>query len=356
MKRLLAVFLLGLYLSGTAIAQELPKELLRSEALLEYDLQQESEGGGLQNFIKQVKEKGATVFGKQMKNALNSGIRILVICGVGAIAVSFAKAGSLPMSERVVELACICLLILSVYSDTRSILAESRQAVEEIGVFSKVLMPGFTTWAAAAGKPLSAVAVAGGAMVYTNTVCTIGVNWFFPMVLFYIFVAMAGYIGSNSVTQGIGTMLKSAMFWLIKLSLGGITLYLTISGAISAGGDGVTVKTAKAIAGVVPVVGSAIGSAAEGVLAGAASMRNVVGAIGIVGILSVVLMPFIRLAVYMVVFRCIAFVSSSITSSGMSKCIEAIAAGYSMAMGLLAVASGGVIMALTLSISVFGGL
>lgn len=356
MKRWLVVLVLLVWSGGVCAAQELPKELVQSEALLEYNLDSRQEGNGLQNFVKQVKEQGASMFGKQMKNALNSGIRILVICGVGAIAVSFAKAGGFGMSERVVELACICLLILSVYGDTRSILNESRQAVEEIGIFSKVLMPAFTTWAAAAGKPLSAIAVTGGAMVYTNGVCSIGVSWFMPMVFLYIFVAMAGYIGSNSVTQGIGNMLKSALFWMVKLCLGGITLYLTISGAVAAGGDGLTVKTAKAVASVVPVVGAAIGNAAEGVLAGAASMRNVVGAVGIVGIFSVVLMPFIRLAVYMVVFRLIAFVSSSVTSGGMAKCIEAISSGYAMAMGLLAAASGGIIMALTLGISVFGGL
>ena len=92
---------------------------------------------------------------------------------------------------------------------------------------------------------------------------------------------LAGNIGQNPMAEGIADGMKNALFFGIKLCLMGVSFYMTLSGAVMAAGDSVTVRTAKAAVSIIPGVGASVASVAESVLASASFLRNTIGVFGV---------------------------------------------------------------------------
>lgn len=337
-------------LSFTACAYEIPRDFL-SELPFESDGSvgdiQEQGKNLLNTFIDSIKSEIGKFFQK--------GLKILMICGACAVGGVIKKADEDSKGERLIELSGVCLLMMVSVADTKNIILESKDVIEQIGVFSKILMPLLTTWASCAGKPLSAVAITGGATVYINLCCIMADKLIFPLIMVYILLKTAGMTGDNPIAEGIADAMKNGLFFAVKLCLMGVTFYMTLSGCIMSAGDSSVLKTAKAAVSIIPGVGSAVASVTESIVSGAAVIRNAVGVLGVMAIMFFALNSFVKLFVNMVIFKAVSVISTAFTSGLMSKTVDTIANGYAMALGMLAAVSGGVIMAIALCISVFGG-
>ena len=300
-------------------------------------------------------ERVKTFSKSEIKSGLKKSVNIIVICGICAIAGIFKKTDEDAKGRRIVETAGVCLLLMTSLTDTKSLLIESRDAITEMGVFSKIMMPLLATWASCAGKPVSAVAITSGAMVYTSACCAVAENMMFVLIITFILLKTAGIAGDNIIAKGMADALKNGLMYIVKICLAGISFYITLSGCIMSAGDSTAVKTAKAAVNVLPGIGSAVAGVTESIIAGAAVIRNSIGALGVIAVLFIAAGPFVKAFISMAIFRITAVISSAFTSNVLADTLEAIASGYTMAIGMLAAASGGIILSAAIAILVFGG-
>lgn len=352
MKKTVMLLLLIIVLMPKSMALNLPDELESAMPLQHIDL---STSDNINNTLKRLGETFKGMFAGQIANAFKSNIKIFVLCGIASVSSGILQGSDNKNGIRFIEIASLCLIAAIAVSDAKGILYESKQAISEIDTFSKILLPIFATWASAAGKPVSAIMSTSGAIIYTDICCKIAIGIIFPLIFAYIFLKISGHIGENHIAIGLADAIKNCSFFLVKAALMGITLYLTISGALMSVTDGLAVKAASTAAGLLPVVGTALSGAAESVLLSASLMRNTIGAAGMIGVVAFGLSSFIRLSVNVMIFKVISLVAMSFTSQNISKGIDAIANGYLIALGALAMASGGIIMSITLSVSLYGG-
>ena len=112
------------------------------------------------------------------------------------------------------------------------------------------------------------------------------------------------------------------------------TGFLSLSGVLAGSADAIALKTAKmAVSGMVPVVGGIISDAAETVLAGAGLLKHSIGTFGMLAILAIFIVPFLKISIWLIGFRLVSALCA-VVESKLSGCMDAVsdAMGYILAM------------------------
>lgn len=307
------------------------------------------------DIVSSLVRKAGDLASSQFLRLARSAIKIMVICAFLAIATSFTDSEN-QSTHAVMNSACVCLLFIVTIGDTKSVLNSSMEALKELDVFVKVLLPTFAASVAAAGKPLSAVAVSGGGMVVAQLALSCSANITVPLMYTYIGMTAVGLVGDSDLLVRGADMIKSAVMFCLKACVWCFTIYMTLSGALSHSSDLLTTKALSAVlSGTVPVVGGAMGDVAGSILQGAAVARNIVGILGIGVVLAICLAPFVSALLNMFVFKILSYVTMSYAGKKASKYLDALVGVSHMMVGLLGALCAIVFITITLAISVFGG-
>jgi hypothetical protein len=111
--------------------------------------------------------------------------------------------------------------------------------------------------------------------------------------------------------------------------------YLTISGVIAGSVDAVTLKSTKlAISGIVPVVGSVIADAAETIAASASIIKNTIGIAGMLGVLAICVVPFLRLGAQYLIYKLTGTICSVFSDKRLSDLVVGIAGAFGIILGM----------------------
>ncbi len=288
---------------------------------------------------------------KEIRSILTQGIKCVVValaisalCGI----IRTMYVGEPPMVLSVLSALAV---MGTVFGSTVSMISLGRDAIEKIEQFSHVLMPALVTAGVATGKPLSSSASYGTALWFSDALLTMIRNVFLPLVYSYFGSITAGTALSNTSLQKISGFLKWAICGSLKLFLMVFVGYITASGLIASTTDMLGVKTAQfAISGSVPVIGGILADASETVIAGAMVVKNSLGVVGILGILSIVLTPFLTLGVNYCLFKVAATLSEPMFENHFGSLLDQIGGGLGMVLAMLGAS------ALLLFISIVSGM
>ena len=96
--------------------------------------------------------------------------------------------------------------------------------------------------------------------------------------------------------EGIAKFFKSSIAWILGIVLTIFTSLLTLEGTLSSSVDGFTAKTTKAaVSNFIPVVGKILGDSLDTVLGCANILKNTIGILVVIIILTIFLMPIIKI-------------------------------------------------------------
>ena len=111
--------------------------------------------------------------------------------------------------------------------------------------------------------------------------------------------------------------------------------YLTVSGVVAGTADAVAVKAARfTVSSMVPVVGGILSDAAETVLAGAGVLKNAVGVFGMLTILSICLVPFLRLGVHYLAYKLTGALAATVADGRVAGLIDQIGSAFGLVLGM----------------------
>ncbi len=255
-------------------------------------------------------------------------LAISALCGV----VETLFQGDPPFSLSVASsLTIMCVAAGSV----TSLIGMGQSAINEINCFSKVLLPSLATAGAASGTPLGATAQYSITILFSDVLLSVITSVFIPLVYAYLATVTADSALGNHSLGKIAEFIKWIISGSLKLFLMVFVGYLTASGLISATTDIVGVKTAQfAISGMVPVVGGILSDAGEAVIAGALIVKNSIGVIGMLGLLSIILTPFLTLAVNYCLLKAAAALSEPMCDTRLGKLLNQISSGVGIVLGM----------------------
>ena len=252
-------------------------------------------------------------------------LAILTLCALaqmhaaGAGATAVTVAGALGITAAVL-------------ATFQSMVTLASDTVQSMTNYSACLMPVLATAAAMSGGVTSSTALYAGTVLFSQILMQLISKLLIPAVFFYLAVATAeAALASDMLRE-----LRGFVGWVISKSLRILMYvflaYMSITGVISASADATAVKATKAaVSGMVPVVGGILSDASETLLASASMLKNSVGVFGMLAILAICLVPFLRVGIQYLLLKVTAAVGGTV---GLKPHVQLVKQ-FSTAMGYL---------------------
>lgn len=223
----------------------------------------------------------------------------------------------------------ICTAVLG---SMESMIQLSRETVAQLTEYSGLLLPVMASAMAVSGNPVTAGGLQALTALFAQLLMRIISNLLIPGV--YLFLALAA--GEAAMESTVLGEIREFLSWIIGKTLRILmyifTAFLSLTGVISGNADALTIKTTKAaVSGMVPVVGNILSDASETLLASAATLKNAVGVIGMIAVLGIVILPFLRVATQYLIMKITAACSGTVALKSHTALLKHI----STAMGLL---------------------
>ena len=222
--------------------------------------------------------------------------------------------------------------------------------IEAINEYNKLLLPVMTAALAAQGGVSASAALYAGTVVF-DTVLTIAITkLILPLLYCYVALGIAFAALEEKILGNLLDFIKWLLTWILKITLYVFTGYMAITGVISGTVDASALKATKiAISGTVPIIGNIISDASEAILVGTGIVKNTVGVYGALVIISISLVPFIKIGVQYLMLK----ITAGITALYAEKKTVAVVEHISSVMGFILAMTCTVSLLLLISIICF---
>ena len=261
----------------------------------------------------------------------------LTLCAV-AVFGAFASA-FYAMDSKIQTAFDFCAVLLVTYIlavFVTDLLETAFSAVQLCSDFMKIYIPGFAGIIAMSGKPLTAAAYSSVMVAVSNVYAQIGVQYFQPILLAYLFLGVFSSLQSRYSFQPLMQCMKRAIYIVCGFAATVFSGMLTVKGLLASGGDSVTVKGVKMLVGsAVPIVGGALSEGVTAVLASASLIQNTVGVFGIFGIVCTVLPSVISLLLWYFAITFGAAVAQALEQNRVATVLQSMASVLSIANAYL---------------------
>ncbi|MDP4109117.1 MAG: hypothetical protein Q8878_03705 [Bacillota bacterium] len=288
---------------------------------------------------------------KVLRNAVKGALSIFAVSCICGIAGAFLSAGPGIGGGQInfVNLAGAAAITIISVSGVSSMLGLCTDAISEVSLFAKVLMPAVATAAGMAGMPLSGSAQCYATLLFSEFLISVINRVIMPFIYAYIALITANAALTNDLLKKSADFIKWVCTFLLKLILTVFVAYISVSGAVSGSADAFSVKTLKfAASGMLPVIGSIVGDASESMIAGAGILKNAIGVYGMLAILAICFYPLVSSGIHYLVYKATAAFSSSVCSKELGDLIDGIAASFGLAFGVL----GGCVLMFCISLTI----
>ena len=264
------------------------------------------------------------------------------VAAVTAVAVICAAAEPLSLAGKFNYVSfggCLAVAAAAV-ADVQGVIRMGGETVGALCEYSKALLPTLSMAAVSAGAVTSAGAKYAAAALFSDILLTAAQDLILPLICAYVATVTAGAALGTNQLGGAARLLQWAAKTLLKALVVVFTGYLSLTGILAGSADAAAVKAAKAVLSTtLPVVGGTLASASESLVAGAALVRNAIGAFGLLAVLAAVALPVLRLALRCLLYRAAAAVASVIAGGRIGGLIDAIGSACGLILGLVGAAA-----------------
>ena len=270
---------------------------------------------------------------------------------VVALAMMISILGNLQSKAvALVDLAGVVGISTILLDNANTLIHAASTTVRELSNYGNLLLPVMTAAVAAQGGGTSSAALYAGTAFFDSLLGTVISSVLVPMVYVFIAIVIANSALEENILGKLRDFLKWLVTWCLKTVLYIFTGYMSVTGIITGGADKTALKAAKlTISGAVPVVGGIMSDASETILVGAGVVKNAVGLYGMIAVIAIVILPFLRIGI----MYCLLKGTMALTGVFAGKKTVELVQGFSDAMGLLLGMTGTVSMLFLISIVCF---
>ena len=163
-----------------------------------------------------------------------------------------------------------------------SSLSSGFETIDSMRKQMELVYPILLTLMAASGRSVSAAVYRPAVAFMSGGITELFASVVLPVSVVVIVLAFVSNLSDGVKTEKLGDFFKSAVKWIVGLSLGLFSLFLSVQGIASAQYDGLSLRAVKyVVSGSVPMVGGFLSGGVDLVIAGSALIKNALGAFGI---------------------------------------------------------------------------
>ncbi len=239
------------------------------------------------------------------------------------------------MSEKATNAIVLCGALgitALMMSEFGSMVQLAKETIEKMADYSACYLPIMASATVAGGGITSSGVLYTGTVIFSQLLMRLISTLLIPGVWFYIAVATA----QSALESPMLGEIKDFVGWLISKSMRIVMYifigYMTVTGVISGATDATTVKATKAaVSGMIPVVGGIVSDASESLIASAAILKNSVGVFGMLAVIAICIVPFLRVGIQYLMLKVVSAVSGTVGLDAHVKLVKS----FSEAMGYL---------------------
>ena len=228
----------------------------------------------------------------------------------------------------------LSLMVLCMY-DLSTMVGAGEKTIEEMSAFTHLLLPVITSVGCAAGSASGSAGIYAVTVFFSDLFLRFCGGVLLPGIYACVGLAMADCLLGKEHLKRVWLFLKWGMELGLKGIAYGFSAIVSLTGILSGTADAAALKGVKsAISVLVPVVGGIISGAADTVLSGASLLKHAVGIFGMLAVISICLLPFLKLGISWLLFRGISAISSMLGSS-LTGLLDAISSMMGVLVGMI---------------------
>jgi stage III sporulation protein AE len=151
-----------------------------------------------------------------------------------------------------------------------------------------------------------------------------------PLIDFYLVIMLANNLSKEDTLSKLAELFSSAINWLLKSLMAVVVGFGAIQGLIVPVADQVKRSALLKASEAIPGIGDALGGVTETVLGAGVLLKNAIGVSGLVVIVVICAVPFLKLLVITIVYKAGSAVLQPISDKRFIECISASAKSASM--------------------------
>ena len=230
---------------------------------------------------------------KGILSAFSAISAILILCGI----LKQCKGSLLSdVTFQAVYFAAYLAILLLLFSMISGVAEKTISCVLSIRKQMDLCFPLLMTLMAASGGSVSVGIYRPAVAFLSNGLSSLVLHFVFPGATALLVMTVVGGLSQELKLKEMQGVLKSALKWVLGISLSVFTVFLSVQGIASAQYDGISFKAIKyAIGNSVPIVGGFLSGEWDLTVAGSILLKNSVGILGILLILMEIGTPIVLL-------------------------------------------------------------
>jgi len=244
------------------------------------------------------------------------------------------------LSESVGELAfyvCYIVVVSIMIVSFNSAIKLGIDIIDKMVGFMYSTVPILITLLVSGGNITSGGIFQPVLIMVVEVTATIIKNAFIPIILLSTILTIVNNISEKVHISKLADLLKKATGVALGLILTAFIAVVSVQGSLGAVIDGVASKTAKyAIGAFIPVVGGYLADAADTVIGCTLLIKNAAGTAVMVGIIAICIVPLIKIAALVVLYKATCALIQPISEKRITECITGISDSLVYILGIVA--------------------
>ncbi len=281
-------------------------------------------------------KKILNILGTEVQTGIKSLLSILAIIIIHSILKSISESlenDSISKLIYYVQYIAIVTIIMSNFSDVINLV---KQTSNNLIGFMNTLIPVLVSLMLYTGSITTTSILEPIILFLINFIGNLIQNILIPIILIIASISIISKISDQVQVAKLSKFLKSSTLWFLGIILTIFVGIVSLEGTLASSVDGITAKTAKSIvSSAVLVVGKILGDVVDSVLGCGIILKNAVGFVGVVIIISICIVPILKLSVLTISYKLVASISEVIADAKIVKLLDEMGDIFKILLGIL---------------------
>ncbi|MDD4839803.1 MAG: stage III sporulation protein AE [Clostridia bacterium] len=264
-------------------------------------------------------------------------LSIIIIVILQSILSGMTSGFKKQSTGEIIHFVCYSAIIVMLLVGITNIIISTTKTVQNMTQFAEIIFPILLTLLSAVGGVSSAAIYAPLMAGFSNIIIQIINVVIMPAFIATIVFSVVGNISKNVKLDKLTKLFKSGAGWLLGIVFGLFMAFVTTQGIVASTYDGIGFSAAKfALSSYVPILGGYLSDGFDLVAASLVLVKNSVGLVAVVTLLSIVLFPILKTVVFVLCLKLTSAIVEPLGNERVTSLMHSLSKNMSLLIAALA--------------------
>ena len=276
------------------------------------------------------------LFGKNFKEVIKNFSGIIIIIVLSSILKVISENLGNETVSKIAYYVQYILIITMLLKNFSTVISDVKEALNNLSSFTNTLVPILNTLMIATGNITTSSMLEPILLFIVTFINNFIINIIIPLILISCSLEIISKVSDEIHIDKISKFLKKSSIWIITTIFGLFISIASLEKGVTGNIDGVTAKAGKSIvSAAVPVVGKILGDALDTVAGYTNMIKNAVGIIGIIVVVSISVGIILKLTTCTIAYYFGSAICQPIADNRIIEVVESIAGTYKILLAIV---------------------